>query len=59
MGNRRKHEPAFQGWLKTAVTLMIALAAVAGAGHVNSGPASRPATACVQLQVLYYQVGVM
>ena len=56
--SHKKYEPGFPGWLKATVTLMIAVAAVAGAGHADNGPAARPTTACVQLQALSSQVSL-
>jgi hypothetical protein len=57
--SHQKNQSGFPGWLKAAITLTMALAAVAGAGHVASGPASRPTTACVELQALFLQVGAL
>jgi hypothetical protein len=54
--SRNKYDPGLPAWLKATVTAMIAVAAVAGAGHADTGPAARPATACVQLQALSSQV---
>lgn len=56
--NRNKDDPGFPAWLKATITVMIAVAAVTGAGHADNGPAARPTTACVQLQVLSSQVSL-
>ena len=46
----KKQEPSVSGWLKTVVCVTVAMGAAAGAGHIVSGPATQPTTACVELQ---------
>ena len=36
--SRHKHEPGFPDWLKVAVTLTVAVAAVAGRATKRAGP---------------------
>jgi len=46
----KKQEPSVPGWLKTVICVAFTMGAVAGAGHVASGPAAQPTTACVELK---------
>lgn len=50
--SRKTHGPGIPDWLKMVVFAAVAIGAAAGAGHVADGPASQPATACVELQAL-------
>jgi hypothetical protein len=52
MMSRKTHRSDVPSWLKVVICLTVATSAAAGTGHVVSGPAPQPTTACVELQAV-------